>query len=55
MFLRGISYDVATEFVKGLLSRENFDEEVIRKEIEIIKNDLNCDAVRISGYDDTKA
>ncbi len=51
MFLRGINYDVGTEFVKGLLSRENFDEEVVRKEIEIIKNDLNCDAVRISGYD----
>ncbi|MEO8852238.1 MAG: hypothetical protein ABI359_00570 [Ginsengibacter sp.] len=51
MFLRGINYDVGTEFVKGHLSRPDFDETIVRKEIEIIKNDLNCDAVRISGYD----
>lgn len=51
MFLRGINYDVGTEFVKGHLSRPDFDETIARKEIEIIKNELNCDAVRISGYD----
>jgi len=51
MFLRGINYDVGTEFVKGHLSRPDFDETIVRKEIEIIKNKLNYDAVRISGYE----
>ncbi len=51
MFIRGINYDIGTEFRKGILSRPNFDEMVIRKEIEIIRNDLHCDAIRISGFD----
>lgn len=51
MFLRGINYDVGTEFIEGLLSRPDFDETIVRKEIEIIKNELHCDAMRISGYD----
>jgi len=51
MFLRGINYDVGTEFKKGTLSRPNFDETIIKKEIAIIKNELHCDAIKISGYD----
>ncbi|MEO7049040.1 MAG: hypothetical protein ABI091_27295 [Ferruginibacter sp.] len=51
MFLRGINYDVGTEFAKGNSSRPDFDETIVKKEFEIIKNELNCDAVRISGYD----
>ena len=51
MFLKGINYDVGSYFRKGKLSREDFIEGDIRKEIEIIRHDLHCDAIRISGYD----
>lgn len=51
MFLRGINYDVGTPFRKDELSRPEFDEVAVKKEMEIIKNDLHCNAVRISGYD----
>jgi hypothetical protein len=51
MLLRGINYDVGTPFKKDELSRPDFDESNIRKEIEIIKNELKCNAIRISGYD----
>jgi hypothetical protein len=51
MFLRGINYDVGTSFRKGELSRPDFDEAIIKREIEIIKNELNCDAIKITGDD----
>lgn len=51
MLLRGINYDVGTSFRKDELSRPDFDEFIIRKEIEIIKNELRCNAIRISGHD----
>ena len=49
--LRGINYDVGTQFRKGEPSRPDFDVAVIKKEIKIIRNELNCDAIRISGED----
>jgi len=48
---KGINYDVGTVFHAGVSSRENLDPAVIKREIEIIKNDLHCNAIRISGYD----
>ena len=51
MFLRGINYDVGTYYRKGELSRPEFDEAVIKKELGIIRNELHCDAVKITGYD----
>jgi hypothetical protein len=51
MLLRGINYDIGTPFRKEELSRPDFDESVVKKEIEIIKNDLHCNAIRISGFD----
>ena len=51
MFLKGINYDVGSYFRKGKLSRPDFIEADIKKEMEIIRNELHCDAVRISGYD----
>jgi hypothetical protein len=51
MFLRGINYDVGTPFRKDELSRPEFDETAVKKEMQIIKNDLQCNAIRISGYD----
>ena len=51
MFLKGINYDVGTYFVEGKPTRPAFEDAVIRKELEIIRNELHCDAIRISGYD----
>ena len=51
MNYKGINYDIGTPTTHGTLSRETFDPLVIQREIEIIRNDLHCNAVRISGQD----
>ena len=53
---KGINYDVGT-FTRGKRepsSRDIFDPIVVRREMEIIKNDLHCTSVRISGQDLTR-
>lgn len=49
---RGINYDVGTH-TRGSISssRDDFDLPVIQRELEIIRNDLKCDSVRISGQE----
>jgi hypothetical protein len=50
MHRQGINYDVGTLTVsKESSSRENFDPLIVQREIEIIKNDLHCTAIRIAG------
>ena len=49
MNFKGINYDVGIPTTHGTLSRETFDPSIIRREIEIIKSDLHCNAVRVSG------
>jgi len=44
---KGVSYDVGR--VMGFNWRPDFNPEVVHRELEIIKNDLNCNAVRICG------
>jgi hypothetical protein len=45
-----MTYD--TGFVrKGVISRERFDSEVVRRELAIIRDDLHCNAVQIIGGD----
>jgi len=51
MKYHGINYDIGTQFTKGKFSRETFDLNVVQKEIEIIKNELHCNAIRISGQE----
>jgi hypothetical protein len=46
---KGISYDVGS--VMGGSWRPVFDPKVVQRELEIIKNDLHCNAVRITGFD----
>ena len=47
---KGISYD--TGFInKGRNARQDFDSEVIRRELRIIRDDLHCNAVRVIGSD----
>ena len=48
---KGINYDVGTYYKSGICTRPVFDDSTIRKEIGIIRNDLHCDCIRISGYD----
>ncbi|WP_250574780.1 hypothetical protein [Nonomuraea sediminis] len=50
MRAKGISYD--TGFVyKGAIGHENFDAEVVGRELRIIRDDLHCTAVRVMGGD----
>jgi hypothetical protein len=50
MRAKGISYD--TGIVRnGRNGREHFDRETVRRELEIIRDDLHCNAVRVSGGD----
>ncbi|NRQ36900.1 hypothetical protein HII36_34435 [Nonomuraea sp. NN258] len=50
MRAKGISYD--TGFVRnGGFSRERFDPDEVRRELEIIRDDLHCTAVRVIGGD----
>ncbi|WP_131736135.1 hypothetical protein [Actinomadura roseirufa] len=50
MRAKGISYD--TGFIKkGTNSRKHFDPESVRRELEIIRDDLHCTAVRVMGGD----
>jgi hypothetical protein len=51
---RGVTYDVGTVysgFGWRISSRPRLDPRVVRRELEIIKKDLNCNAVRICGRD----
>lgn len=49
---KGINYDVGT-FTRGkeTSSRDIFDPVTVQREIQIIKNDLHCNAIRISGQE----
>lgn len=49
MKIKGINYDVGT--VMGVNWRPDYDSKVVHRELEIIKNDLHCNAVGISGKD----
>ena len=46
---KGICYDVGS--VMGFNWRPSFRPEQVRRELQIIKDDLHCNAVRISGLD----
>ena len=48
---KGVNYDVGTQFHQDYLSCPTFDAEIVHRELEIIKHDLHCNAVRISGTD----
>ena len=50
MRAKGITYD--TGFVRhGAISRERFEPHVVRRELGIIRDDLHCTAVRLTGGD----
>src|SRR6266480_1225449 len=47
---KGMNYDVG-RVLEGTAMRPTFVAEVVHRELEIIKNDLHCNAVRICGLD----
>ena len=51
MKYRGINYDTGNNYRAGTSSRPLFDPVLIKKEIGIIRSELHCDAIRISGCD----
>ena len=47
---RGITYD--TGFINlGVSTREPFEPDVVRREMRLIRDDLHCGAVRLTGGD----
>lgn len=48
---RGVNYDVGIEFGERYHSRPEFDPAVTRRELDVIRRELHCNAVRISGTD----
>lgn len=54
---RGVSYDVGTVypgFPWRVSTRPRLDPQVMRRELQIIKEDLHCNAVRICGRDPSR-
>jgi hypothetical protein len=47
MRLKGVCYDTGTVYYYNW--RPNFDPKIVHRELEIIKADMHCNAVRISG------
>jgi hypothetical protein len=47
---KGITFDTGF-FSAGTSTREPFDAEIVRREMRIIRDDLHCDAVRVTGGD----
>ncbi|MGI0081482.1 MAG: abortive infection protein, partial [Nitrososphaerales archaeon] len=50
MKLKGVNYDIG-RILQGRLMRPTFDKKIVQREIEVIKNDLNCNAIKIQGFD----
>lgn len=50
---KGVCYDVGRVML-GHNWRPDFDTAIVRRELEIIRNDLHCNAVRLQGLDITR-
>jgi hydroxymethylpyrimidine/phosphomethylpyrimidine kinase len=48
MRLKGVCYDIGTVYYFNW--RPNFDPEIVQRELEIIKADMHCNAVKIGGF-----
>jgi hypothetical protein len=45
MKTKGVDYDIGVSYIQGISSRPTFDRAIVKREIEIIKNDLHCNAI----------
>jgi hypothetical protein len=48
---KGINYDTGTPTTHNTSSRPTFDPQTVELEMKVIKNDLHCTSIRISGID----
>ncbi len=46
----GVGYDIGNERGGLVVTRPTFDQRLVHRELEIIQQDLHCNAVRISGH-----
>jgi hypothetical protein len=53
MRLKGVNYDVG-RVLEGRLMRPTYDPEAVHRELEIIRDDLHCNAVKVQGLDITR-
>lgn len=49
MRYKGINYDTGTTTTIGGITRETFDKRSVTEEIKIIRDELHCNSIRISG------
>jgi len=49
MKYKGITYDIGTEYTLNILTRENLNEDMVKSDMDAIKNKLNCNSIRIYG------
>lgn len=51
MKIKGVDYDLGNSYIEGHSTRPTFDPAIVKRQIEIIKNDLHCNAIRLNGKD----
>ena len=54
MDIKGVCYDVGRAYSDWFLTRRVFDPAMTRRELQIIRDDLQCNAVRFQGRDITR-
>ena len=47
--IKGVTYDVGMPVIRGGMTRETLPPDVVEREMRIIRRELNCNAVRITG------
>ena len=51
MDIKGVCYDTGRAYCPGFVTRRVFDPAVTRRDLQIIRDDLHCNAVRFQGTD----
>ncbi|MGH3151151.1 MAG: hypothetical protein ACRDOB_10510, partial [Streptosporangiaceae bacterium] len=51
MDIKGVCYDTGRAYGPGFVTRRVFDPAMTRRELQIIRDDLHCNAVRFQGTD----
>ena len=54
MDIKGVCYDTGRAYGTGFVTRQVFDPAMTRRELQIIRDDLHCNAVRFQGTDITR-
>jgi hypothetical protein len=49
--IKGVCYDTGRAYAPGFVTRRVFDRAMTRRELQIIRDDLHCNAVRFQGTD----